>query len=62
MSVDNGKVCCNCRHNIREHNEEYDMTQCRCEVSNECMGYMKVMEGWCRHWSKEIEKDEDIQM
>lgn len=61
MSADNGKVCCNCRHNIREYNKEYDMIQCRCEVSNERMGYMQVMEGWCKHWSKEDESKWIIQ-
>jgi len=32
MSVENGKVCCNCRHCIRSRDEKYNMTVCRCEV------------------------------
>lgn len=53
MSVENGKVCCNCRHNIRKW-DEYDC-YCWCEVKNEKMGYTRVMTDWCRHWSKDKE-------
>lgn len=58
MSVENGKVCCNCRHNIREHNGPY--TYCRCEVKDAYIGYIDVMSYWCRHWSKEKEEGDDI--
>lgn len=53
MSVETGKVCCNCRHCIRSHDDKYDMTVCRCEIDNEQLSYMQVMAGWCKHWSKE---------
>lgn len=55
MSVENGKVCCNCRHNIRKQDEKYDMIICRCEIHNHYMSYAQVMEGWCRRWAKEKE-------
>ena len=55
MSEENGKVCCNCRHNKRYH-DEGGMVYCECEVSGEWLGYEKVMEGWCRHWAKESEE------
>lgn len=51
MSEENGKVCCNCRHNKRYHVE--DMCYCECEVSGKRLGYIQVMTGWCRHWAKE---------
>ena len=52
MSVENGKVCCNCRHCIREEDETHHI-HCRCEVENRYLSYMTVMDWWCRHWSKE---------
>lgn len=58
MSVEKGKVCCNCRHCIRSYNEEYEMIECRCEISGEYLGYVRVMVGWCRHWAKEKEDTE----
>lgn len=51
MSVENGRVCCNCRHCIREWNGSD--CRCRCEVSGDYLGYVRVMEDWCRHWAKE---------
>lgn len=54
MSAENGKVCCNCRHDIRMEDEKYG-TVCYCEVRKYNMSYMQVMEGWCRHWAKEKE-------
>lgn len=54
MSVENGKVCCNCRHCIRVKLPEYG-TICHCEVTGNDMGYVQVMDGWCRHWAKEKE-------
>ena len=55
MSEQNGKVCCNCRHNIRKWQKEYDREICRCycEVYEIFMAYTDVMTGWCRHWSKD---------
>ena len=58
MSVENGKVCCNCRHNIRKRDEKYGIVS-YCEIKDYNLGYIQVMEGWCRHWVKEREKHED---
>lgn len=52
MSEENGKVCCNCRHNKRYH-DEGGMVYCECQVSGKWLGYIQVMTGWCRHWAKE---------
>ena len=52
MSEENGKVCCNCRHNIRRDDDK-GFTHCYCEIDDKYMGYAQVMEGWCKHWSKE---------
>lgn len=52
MSVENNKVCCNCRHNIRSEDQD-GVIRCTCEITGKRMGYVWVMEGWCRHWSKE---------
>lgn len=51
MSVENGKVCCNCRHNIRHWDNDY--CHCECEVTKEYLGYVTVMSYWCRQWAKE---------
>jgi len=58
MSVENGKVCCNCRHCIRERDEETLFTRCHCEVDGKYMPYITVMMRWCRHWAKEKEGEE----
>lgn len=58
MSVENGKVCCNCRYCIRERDEETLYTKCHCEVSGEYLGYLSVMSDWCMHWSREKEKND----
>lgn len=57
MSVENGKVCCNCRHNIRKYSHEWGV-RCYCDIDKKYMSYAQVMEGWCRHWSKEREVEE----
>ena len=54
MSVETGKVCCNCRHCIRIWQGTY--CRCKCEITDEYLGYVRVMEGWCRHWAKEKEE------
>lgn len=53
MSVENGKVCCNCRHCKRIHDDKYDVIHCWCEVIEVNLSYAEVMTGWCRHWTKE---------
>lgn len=55
MSVETGKVCCNCRHNIRSYDKKNNMIVCHCEVHSQYLSYMEVMEGSCRHWAKEKE-------
>ena len=57
MSVENGRVCCNCRHNVRIQDEKYSTIYCHCEIHDYNMSYAQVMEGWCRRWSKERDKD-----
>ena len=61
MSEENGKVCCNCRHNIRKHEIMFQETfiNCYCDIDNHYIGYAECMEGWCRHWSKKKERDTD---
>ena len=53
MSVENGKVCCNCRHNLRGKDDKYGIVMCVCDIDNHYIGYTECMEGWCRHWAKE---------
>lgn len=55
MIAENNKVCCNCRHCIRSHDEKYDIIICRCEINKIYLSYEDVMGGWCRHWAKERE-------
>lgn len=62
MSEQNGKVCCNCRHCIRKKsyvgmlNGGY-MVACYCDIDSSYLGYIVVMTHWCRHWSKERDKE-----
>ena len=56
MSEKNGKVCCNCRHNIRKG--EIGSIECYCDIDNHYIGYIDTFEHWCRHWAKE-KKNED---
>ena len=53
MSVENGKVCYNCRHNIRSKEKKYNMIVCHCDIDNAHLSYPEVMTGWCRHWAKD---------
>lgn len=57
MSEENGKVCCNCRHNIRIPKQIY--IECHCAIDNHYIGYTECMLGWCRHWSKNKVGDTD---
>ena len=59
MSESNGKVCCNCWHNIRDKDEKYDIIVCRCSIEGRYLSYAEVMTGWCRHWSKDKETEND---
>ena len=54
MSVENGKVCCNCRHNIRKSKKDY--IECHCDIDNHYIGYVACMEYWCRHWATDKKK------
>ena len=56
MSVENNKVCCNCRHNIRTG--EIGKRVCHCDIDGHYIGYIECMTGWCRHWSREREDKE----
>ena len=56
MSAENEKVCCNCRHCKRIHDDKYDVVFCRCEVERVYLNYAEVMTGWCRHWAKEDDR------
>lgn len=58
MSVENGKVCSNCQHCIRELNE-YGECNLRCEIDNCCFDNKQYFGGWCRHWTKERGKEHD---
>ena len=54
MSVENGKVCCNCRHNIRMENPV--RINCYCDIDGHYIGYAECMEGWCRRWASDKKK------
>lgn len=57
MSVENGKVCCNCRHNSRQVVTVHpSRIECHCDLDNHYIGYIECMEYWCRHWAKERDK------
>lgn len=56
MSIENGKVCCNCRHCKRI--PQKDHVECRCEIDDRYLRYTEVMTGWCRHWSKERKRED----
>ena len=51
MSEKNGKVCCNCRHNIRKG--EIGSIDCYCDIDNRYISYIDTFEHWCRQWAKE---------
>ena len=53
MSVENGKVCCNCRHCKRITKEHGKRIECRCDRDNAYLTYTNVLSYWCRHWAKE---------
>lgn len=51
MSEENGKVCCNCRHNIRKPKKTY--VENYCEIDGHYIVYIECFEGWCRHWASD---------
>jgi hypothetical protein len=55
MSVKNGKVCCNCRHCIRNQDKKYNIVVCRCEVFDRYLSYAEVLTSCCKRWAKEKE-------
>lgn len=57
MSAENGKVCCNCRHDIRTKDKSGDIKN-TCDIDGSYIGYVRCMTGWCRHWAKESEDKE----
>lgn len=58
MSEANGKVCCNCRHCIRWIMMS-GRIKCQCEVNHKWLGYVQVMNDWCRHWAQDKAESED---
>lgn len=57
MSEENGKVCCNCRHNNRKWTD--GKCECKCGISGDWLSYLRVMTGWCKHWAKERNNNND---
>lgn len=56
MSIENGKVCCNCCHCIRSHDDKYGIIICQCDVYDRYLSYAETMSGWCKRWAKEDER------
>ena len=56
MSVENEKVCCNCKHK-RDKGDDNEI-YCWCNFKGKYLSYAEVMTGWCRHWAKESEDKE----
>lgn len=56
MSVENCKVCCNCKHCIREWDAD-GHCDLHCEIDGHYIGYVECHEGWCKHWCKERRAD-----
>lgn len=46
------RKCVNCRHNICKEKPSGNI-ECVCEITNSHIGYVKCLEGWCRHWAKD---------
>ena len=58
MSVETDKVCCNCCHCIREW-DEGGMCYLHCEINEHYIGYAECFDGFCKHWKKEDETEDD---
>lgn len=59
MSVEDEKVCCNCKHCIRSRDEKYDIVVCHCEVNKAYLSYAEVMAGWCNGWKRRTDEQID---
>ena len=46
------RKCVNCRHNIRIKKPNGNI-ECKCEITNTHIGYVKCFEHWCKHWAKD---------
>lgn len=53
MSFENGKVCCNCRHDIRTKDKGGDI-KTTCDIDGSYIGYVKCMTFSCRRWSEDL--------
>ena len=56
MSAKTGKVCGNCRHNIRTN--KINGVRCHCALTGNYIGDVDCTTGWCRHWGKEWIRNE----
>ena len=54
MSVENGKVCCNCGHNIRTG--EIGDIECHCDIDGSYIGIVQCLTYWCRRWARDKEE------
>lgn len=52
MSIENEKVCCNCRHNKRAETED-GIISCKCDIDDSWLSYITVMTHRCRHWASD---------
>lgn len=50
--------CVNCRHDIRKKDEKGNI-YCECEIDGGYISYLQSFEGWCRHWAKDKESEEE---
>lgn len=61
MSEQNGKVCANCRHNIRfAYRGDATDIRCYCHITHKPIDYVQGMTGWCRHWSRDVNEMLDL--
>lgn len=58
MTEENGKVCCNCRHNIRTG--EKNNIECHCDIDGSWLSYTTVMTYSCKYWSRDRAERENI--
>lgn len=58
MTVDNGRVCCNCNHCKRTEDDAYGIVLVHCDAHHVYLSYADVMAGSCERWKPEERKDE----